>query len=644
MNKFLSIRDLAMLLLFAAFAISTSAQVTIGSTEVPNKGALLDMKSVTEAASDSVGGYTSKQGLSCPRVKLESRSQLKPMYTYLGPDVPTANDARRHRGLLVYNLTDDLSADLEEGFYYWNGSEWTPLQKGQGNAKFTIDCTSGTGWLVQGQYIEGKELTTANSIRLKVTVTRKGIYSILLESNNGYYFTASGIFDATGTYTIYAQGQGTPATHGTNTLVISTPNEDNPCPSITVTVRPATATYTFSCSQSKVKGVYKLGVELAPLTNYIELAVNVSSTGSYEISTNTVDGIYFYREGEFTSPGPQIIQIWGYGTPTNTKVKTMTITGNSLSGAFSCDINVVACFRKKLYAAIGSFKFGYTMGPGTTDATNGSRAWEFFNEKDNFGPNEASVVKIEDVNATHFKWSNGEDHTEGWARMTVAELHALLLEDPIPDILFIGYYNSNGWGSTDSTSVSMQKMAIVREFLDRGGVAILNLQWGAAAAGMVKGIFNVPYIKQRQVLGRTWAITGNNDDPIINGPFGNVRGKYWGADCDDVAMLEGVPSDQFYIYSQGESVSGPGGQNDNWVSMMRHKSLNLFWCGEAAWYATYYGVPHNSASVSPFNINPTTHKPLDQPYYSPPVSNSQLLGNVLYWALYEAEFNGINKD
>ncbi|MDR1782869.1 MAG: hypothetical protein LBR13_01215 [Dysgonamonadaceae bacterium] len=641
MNKFISIRDLAMVLLFAAFAIGASAQVTIGSTEAPNKGALLDMKSVTEAASDSVGGYTSKQGLSCPRVKLESKSQLKPMYTYLGADTPTADDARRHRGLLVYNLFDSQTEDLEEGFYYWNGSEWTPLQKGQGNAVFNMECGTGD-WLVQGQYIEGKELTTANSVRLKLTVTRKGIYSILLESNNGYYFTASGIFDAPGTYTVYAQGQGTPATHGTNTLVISTPNDDTPCTGITVTVRPATGTYTFNCSQSKVKGVYKLGVELVPLTNYIELAVNVSSTGSYEISTNTVDGIYFYREGEFTATGPQIIQIWGYGTPTNTKVKTMTITGNSLSGPYSCDIKVVACFKRKTYAAIGTFDYGYTMGPGTTHSVTGSRAWEFFSEPNNFGPLEGSTVKIEGVSSSDFKLSAAHDHTQGWDDISVAGLRSLLLSEPYPDIVFLGYYNSDGWTNSDGAA----KMDIVREYLEKGGVCIFNIQWATAANAMIKGIFNVQYIKQHQVLGRVFTISGNNDDPIINGPFGNVRGKYWGADVDDIATLEGLPPDQFYIYSQGASECGSGvGLGDAYVSMARHRSLNLFWCGEAAWYATVYSPqPYTSASISPFSINSSTHAPIDNYNYCLPVSNSTLFGNVLYWALYEAEYNGINKE
>jgi type II secretory pathway pseudopilin PulG len=655
MKKNYSCKLLVLLFVFLASSVSMSGQITIGSLIEPLHGSLIDAKSVAESASDSVGGYTSTRGISFPRVKLVSRDSLMPMYSYVGPDVPTALDAKRHRGLLVYNLFDSQAKDLEEGFYYWDGSAWTPLQKGQGNAVFEMDCTPGTGWQVQGQYIQGKELTTSNAIRLKLDVTRKGVYSILFESNNGYYFTASGIFDAPGSYHIYALGQGTPLAVDTNTLVVSTPNDDTPCTNIGVRVLPPTATFTFNCSTATVKGVYKLNTPLDH-TNYIDLIVNVTNTGSYEFTTNEVDGISFYAAGNFTSNGTHHVFLQGSGSPTNTKVKTMTITGTSYpQGATSCDIKVVACFKKKVYAAIGSYNYGYTLGPNETTGLTGSRAWEMFSDPRNFGALEESVVKIESVDKQHFKHSVGDNYgtmpgdAEGWTHMSESDLRNLLLTDPYPDILFIGYYNSLGWAAGDSATLSMKKMAIVKEYLDRGGVAIMNLQYAPAAAGMIKGIFNVSYIKARQSTGRVFPITGNNDDPIINGPFGNVRGKYWGADVDDVGMLEGVPADQFYIYSQGPSECGSGTSiDDNYVSMARHRSLNLFWCGEAAWYATYYTPqPYGSGtstSVSPFSIDPTTHKPITQTHYCENVFNSTLFGNVLYWALYEAEYNGINKD
>jgi hypothetical protein len=669
MNTQNSIRIATAIFVFLLFAYSVKSQITIGMTEQPVKGALLDIKTVVDA--DSIGGYSATKGISCPRVKLESKTQLKPMYTYMGADTPTDADARRHRGLLVYNLVDDQDEDLEEGFYYWDGYAWTPLQKGQGNAIFDMDCTPETGWKVQGQYIEGKELTTANSIRLKLDVTRKGVYSILLESNNGYYFTASGIFDAPGSYHIYALGQGTPVSVQTDVLTVTTPNDDTPCTDIAVQVMPATATYTFSCSQSKVRGVYKLDVPL-DVTNYIELSVNVSREGSYEIKTDEVDGISFYASGEFTSTGPQTVKLYGSGYPYNTKVKTMSITGNSAGGAFSCTINVVACLRKKKYLALGAYAYGYTLGPNTStntgiSDTGGSPVWKMVTNTQNFGALEASTFKIEEVKAENwigyvnnypspytYSLTYGSvgvaTASQGLYNIPYATLEYYLFTEK-PDIVFIGYYNSTDAGDA--------KWKLLRKYLDAGGIVIANIQLASAARSMINGIFGLAYVDNHQCVETdVMPLTGNIDDPVINGPFGNLSsGKYWGGDCGDVAALQNIPLDQFYVYSSGWRVSythGSNGPQIGEVTMCRHKSLNFFWCGEAAWYASVLNntpaAPYSDLTISPFMYDPSNHDaPVTKPQHGRlgvlyPVDNAILFANLFAWALTEAEFNGINKD
>jgi hypothetical protein len=121
--------------LFMGWALFASAQVTIGSGDVPLKGALLQLKEKEVSNDDSNSG----RGLALPRVRLSSKANLFPMF-YNNPDVPasgvqpsyisnkTALD-KQHSGLTVYNVATDASEGLEPGVYVWNGSQWKLVGK-----------------------------------------------------------------------------------------------------------------------------------------------------------------------------------------------------------------------------------------------------------------------------------------------------------------------------------------------------------------------------------------------------------------------------------------------------------------------------------------------------------------------------------
>ena len=78
-----------------------------------------------------------------------------------------------------------------------------------------------TGTVVNGTYIGGIVLTTANTLALKVTVTGIGTYNINSSTVNGYSFSKSGSFTATGTQTITLPATGTPAATGINTFTVT---------------------------------------------------------------------------------------------------------------------------------------------------------------------------------------------------------------------------------------------------------------------------------------------------------------------------------------------------------------------------------------------------------------------------------------
>ncbi|NDW18038.1 hypothetical protein D0T53_03790 [Dysgonomonas sp. 216] len=93
-----------------------SAQVTIGSETVPEKAALLDIKTRSGGA-----GLTSSDGggLLMPRVSISDLSVLGIFSDITGLD---NNDEKlKHRGLTVYNIG---TTNVEAGIYVWDGAKW----------------------------------------------------------------------------------------------------------------------------------------------------------------------------------------------------------------------------------------------------------------------------------------------------------------------------------------------------------------------------------------------------------------------------------------------------------------------------------------------------------------------------------------
>lgn len=88
--------------LIFCFAQLAQAQVTIGSGQVPNKDAILDLKQETKTT----------KGLLLPRVSLEQTTISNPLSAHV-------------EGMVVYNIAS--VGDVTPGYYYNNGSKWMKL-------------------------------------------------------------------------------------------------------------------------------------------------------------------------------------------------------------------------------------------------------------------------------------------------------------------------------------------------------------------------------------------------------------------------------------------------------------------------------------------------------------------------------------
>ncbi|MEI7723595.1 MAG: FISUMP domain-containing protein [Bacteroidota bacterium] len=94
---------------------------------------------------------------------------------------------------------------------------------------------------------------------------------------------------------------------------------------------------TISCSNPLVVGICVAGIPLSA-GNTVSVSVTNTTTGGYNISTNTVNGIRFSKMGTFTTIGPQVVVLNGSGTPSSTGTANFTVIyGNS---ACNFSINV----------------------------------------------------------------------------------------------------------------------------------------------------------------------------------------------------------------------------------------------------------------------------------------------------------------
>lgn len=153
------------ILILPILFISTMAmaQVTIGSSVIPNPGAILDLKQ------DNNKEENSTLGLGLPRVELDNINELYPMFAMADPAY-TNDEKKKHTGLTIYNITNDLAIQLCPGPFAWNGSKWIRLW-GECESN-SISCNSSS--LLQITTVLGNPITPV-SHNIDLTLVYDGI-------------------------------------------------------------------------------------------------------------------------------------------------------------------------------------------------------------------------------------------------------------------------------------------------------------------------------------------------------------------------------------------------------------------------------------------------------------------------------------
>ncbi len=311
--------------------------------------------------------------------------------------------------------------------------------------------------------------------------------------------------------------------------------------------------------------------------------------------------------------------------------------------------------RKILHVTrIGADNYGYAAQPWSSNGTsfpggtNNRASYNMISEQKNYGLLSTSIVR-----------SGGFSHQRCYLNGT---LNTFLDAASKPDIVIISvYYRMN---NDDITSL--------KTYIDNGGVVLLMTD-GIDANDRIaqQPFFNLlfgnptPAITLQNNGYSSGALyqMGNIDDEILNGPFGDIRQKYWGEDASATTSLTNVPESMITTYSDSKAANGTVAPNG--ITMFKHNTRHFFWIGDGGFLSNQLtaGI-YNNYLIEPFatvntasgsnNTNPAlnyTNYPIPKLYgyagngivaNTTLVWNSVVFANIMSWAVINAEFFGIN--
>ncbi|MCO6564823.1 MAG: hypothetical protein J6581_05205 [Apibacter sp.] len=593
-----------------------NAQVGIG-TETPDSVAMLDVVSPNN-----------NKGILIPRLTEEQRDQI---------DKTNAKD-----GLLIYNTSENC-------FNYWNKIEdvWNSLCGKPGKSVFTIECGSVK---VNGSYLDKTAITSDNKLLLDVVVTKPGSYTISATSSpdNKYFFTKSGDFLSTGTYSIEIPCYGTPENFTPEgqpgdkfTLLMNGVEGSSPCTfNVEVQNSAVRPKFTMDCSTTTVKGIYQHETALNS-SNYIEVTIRFDAAyhgAPLYLYTDTVEGISFKSDkltldsqGQTSGWVTQTVKLLGEGAPISYSPKKMTIHSNSVSSTATCEATILVAYEKMKLYTIANLN-------GVYDALGTGNLRAMIKNEDNFGLQPYSIVKFKG-------WTNESKNIGPGPSASVLQ-NQLLGSNP-PDIVITGF----------NMTVDQQTAKYYREYLQKGGVMIVFIQ-DINAHNFLVGLYPDGDVNTRNAVGVGGAGSvhklKNIDSPIVNGPFGDIRGDYWGEDASYTrALISGIPSSDIEVLS-----TTPNGD----ITAFKHKKYNLVFVGDGGFNSStvsngvspgnYPGNISYPMYLGSVTIGGHTYPlyPIPKPRYGNDVVglnqysvyNSVFTANAVAWAIQAAQINGIN--
>ncbi len=228
--------------------------------------------------------------------------------------------------------------------------------------------------LVNGLYITDTAMKASNYVEVQVNFSQSGAYLIKTDTINGYSFTGSGSVSVAGVSTVRLQGFGKPVAPSTADI-FQVVYQTSACDfSVTVTATGGgggtTSAFTFggspgACTGAAINGTYTEGTATGA-ANTAVINVNVTTPGTYTLTTGAVNGVTFAGTG-ILAAGAQTITLTATGTPTAAGPITYPISAGSSNCSFTVTYSAAAPPATYTIDCTGATQSGtYHAGTATT--------------------------------------------------------------------------------------------------------------------------------------------------------------------------------------------------------------------------------------------------------------------------------------
>ncbi len=246
---------------------------------------------------------------------------------------------------------------------------------GTGNAIFTFpNGTSCAGATQTNNFYAGIPTVAAvNTITLLVNVSTPGAYNLSTTLANGLTFTGTGNFANVGNnQPLILRASGTPTTAGNTSYTFSptSPTASSCGFDLIVQPTPGPATYTINCGVAATQtGTFQAGTALTT-SDKITINVTPATTGTYSITTNTVNGVSFVGAGNFATAVTQNVDLYA-STTNNTPTAAGTFTYTTNGGTAACtNVSVIYTAASGGGGGTGFIKCSIDGGPISTFDSN----------------------------------------------------------------------------------------------------------------------------------------------------------------------------------------------------------------------------------------------------------------------------------
>jgi hypothetical protein len=346
---------------------------------------------------------------------------------------------------------------------------------------------------------------------------------------------------------------------------------------------------------------------------YITVTDASPTAGSYTITSNTRDGLSFSTSGHFTGSGTFAVEVPARGTVTSSKIKHFTLTTNSRDGEATCNFTVTPIIpQKTVYSYYSNALYPITSSPQR----------DMLESRTNFGP--AGTVKYEGFNAGNLL---GRGNT---ANTLINDLKS----STPPDIIHVTY----------DIRLSTAEVNAIVNYAKKGGVVLITIEDEGYIRNLINGLFDIRNAATSS-LGNLdnalFTLPALDNDPIINGPFGNLGDKTFAFDGGWNDVITNIPPNKVTVYST-DAVGSANAPTEGVVGAFKHNTLNVVFFPDGGTLSSDGGT---SMTRHPVNVGKSpTYLPITKEWTGGVAYNSQLLCNIMAWALNQAQYYGINSD